>query len=103
MKAVALAIVAGVIGGASAVALKAGGFSMFLPAAALNIISFAIFFYALSGGKTVLIAPMMGATSALTTIIAGVLIFGEVLALEQAAGVLLLMVGSAVLTGPYES
>lgn len=98
MIAVTLALVAGILAAFSSIILKAGGFSWFLPGSAFNFLSFVVFFYALSKGRAVVVAPLMGVTSTLSTVAAGSLIFGETLALQQYVGIFLLVGGSALLS-----
>lgn len=93
-----MAILAGIIGGISPVFLKLGAFSMWVPALIAEIASFVMFFKALSKGKTVIVAPLMGVSNTLTTIIAGKFLFSETLSSVQMVGILLLVVGSVILS-----
>ena len=97
MKSVLLAAASGFAAGLSAVLLKLGGFSLFIPAGIIGLASFAFFFFALSKGKTVLVAPVSGAANTLTTVLAGTMFLGESLGMRQILAIVLLFAGSALL------
>ncbi len=99
MRRLAISLLAGVLGGVSAVILKAGGFSFFIPAGIVQLVSVALFLFALSKEEAVLVAPLVGTASTLTTLAGGALLFGEVLNAKKLVAVAFLMAGGALLSG----
>lgn len=99
MKGFLAAGVAGFLGGVSAAFLKLGGIPMIVLGGAIQALSFGAKLYALSKARVVIVAPILGAISLLTSVFAGLLFFGETLTAAQWGGVLLLTAGSSLLSG----